>query len=224
MRVDVQVAAMTPCLFFVKMDLANLLGQVPMLGSAMADEHVAALHQLLERQAYRKPYDQELCPLLLSLAALAKASPAARAALKARLFTALADPRSPASQALAAAQAAEDAAIASAEAAAATAAASDAAAAAPVATPVSRNIDPPLIDGEAPTSLRRQLFKLVLSVNASVKHHVSDYLWELCDASSHEYIRLTGFGNAIGLLAERGLPGFTGIAERAINLDAMKKP
>lgn len=34
-----------------------------------------------------------------------------------------------------------------------------------------------------------------------------------------EYIRLTGFGNAVGLLAEKGLPGFSMLKEKAVNID-----
>eukprot|EP00466_Bigelowiella_natans_P020931 jgi/Bigna1/71855/fgenesh1_pg.17_\ len=36
---------------------------------------------------------------------------------------------------------------------------------------------------------------------------------------SAEYIRLCGFGSAAGLLAEKGLPGFENISQRAISLD-----
>ena len=49
--------------------------------------------------------------------------------------------------------------------------------------------------------------------------HSFDCCHVLCAAS--EFIRLCGFGNAIGLLAEKGLPGFTGLTQQAVSLDAL---
>jgi hypothetical protein len=41
--------------------------------------------------------------------------------------------------------------------------------------------------------------------------------------SAAEYIRLCGFGNAVGLLAEKGLPGFGMLRQKSVDVDAVIK-
>jgi len=68
-------------------------------------------------------------------------------------------------------------------------------------------------------TLRYILISYMTSFDVTFKSCISEFLWQLCDSKKYELIRLTGFGNAIGLLASKGLPGFTGLTENAINLD-----
>jgi hypothetical protein len=42
-------------------------------------------------------------------------------------------------------------------------------------------------------------------------------------STASEYIRLLGFGHAVGLLAEKGLPGFGALTQRAVNIDDVMK-
>ncbi|XXQ39651.1 Ataxin-10 domain-containing protein [Plasmodiophora brassicae] len=48
----------------------------------------------------------------------------------------------------------------------------------------------------------------ITTFNPSLKRAVSEFLFTICGKQPGEYIRLVGFGNAIGLLAEMQLPGF----------------
>jgi len=68
-------------------------------------------------------------------------------------------------------------------------------------------------------SLRYILTSYMTSFDMQLKSVVSEFLWQLCGCKKYELIRLTGFGNAVGLLAAKGLPGFTGLTDNAINLD-----
>lgn len=68
-------------------------------------------------------------------------------------------------------------------------------------------------------TLRYNLTQHMTSFDMTFKSVVSEFLWQLCNKKKYELIRLTGFGNAVGLLAAKGLPGFTGLTDRAINLD-----
>eukprot|EP01083_Nonionella_stella_P084217 233087_1 len=88
--------------------------------------------------------------------------------------------------------------------------------------------DPPM---EAPKSdyeseLRDKLIEHITTYQMTLKTTVSDFLFALCYDESPEYILRVGFGNAVGLMAEKGFPGFENISQRAIGLDelvAMKK-
>ena len=72
-----------------------------------------------------------------------------------------------------------------------------------------------------PLSLRSLLLPYCTSIKFRVKAAVSELLFQLCDAQANDFIRLCGLGNAIGLLAEKGLPGFTGLTQQALSLDAL---
>lgn len=80
----------------------------------------------------------------------------------------------------------------------------------------------PKLDTEVGT-LREILLRCIISLQMTLKMVVSEFLYELCDQDTHEYIRLTGFGNAVGLLAEKGLPGFAGLKQQAHNLEDVLK-
>jgi len=80
----------------------------------------------------------------------------------------------------------------------------------------------PKLDTEAGT-LREILLRCIISLQMTLKMVVSEFLYELADQDTHEYIRLTGFGNAVGLLAEKGLPGFAGLKQQAHNLEDVLK-
>jgi len=70
-----------------------------------------------------------------------------------------------------------------------------------------------------PLSLRALLLPHCTTIKYRIKRCVGELLFTLCDEQSNEFIRLCGFGNAIGLLAEKGLPGFTGLTQQALSLD-----
>jgi hypothetical protein len=175
------------CLMSVKLDLLNLLPLRPscLVSPVLCEQHFAALYEILEFQAFRKPIDG-FAPVCLSLAAVAKSAPsAARQYLKRAIFTVLADPNNPL-------QAGDEA---------------------------KNAIDPAPIPGESAASLRRTLLKFFVSGNATVRHHATELVWQLCEENTAEFIRLAGFGNAAGLLSERGMPGFGFLGQAAVNLD-----
>mmetsp|Transcript_5235 Transcript_5235/g.8784 ORF Transcript_5235/g.8784 Transcript_5235/m.8784 type:complete len:100 (+) Transcript_5235:1978-2277(+) len=72
---------------------------------------------------------------------------------------------------------------------------------------------------EGEWDLRSILTKHVCSFSMDLKRCLSELLFILSGEDSAEYIRLCGFGSAAGLLAEKGLPGFENISQRAISLD-----
>lgn len=74
-----------------------------------------------------------------------------------------------------------------------------------------------------PRSLRTLLLKTVLTLRVTLKSSVSEFLYNLCEKDTHEYIRLCGFGCAVGLLADKGLPGFAGLAQQAVDMDKLMK-
>jgi hypothetical protein len=76
-------------------------------------------------------------------------------------------------------------------------------------------------DGSQKFSLRKSLLDLITSMDWNVKQLVSDFLFDVCGQQSDEYIRLTGFGNAVALLTEKGLPGFTSISSKTLTLEDM---
>jgi len=68
---------------------------------------------------------------------------------------------------------------------------------------------PPLKDvltrPEKGTTLRNKLVKLMTNANLKVKGAVANFLFVLCKESIQRLIKYTGYGNAAGLLANRGL-------------------
>lgn len=73
-------------------------------------------------------------------------------------------------------------------------------------------------------SLKSLILQWIITLNFSLKQNVSEFLYRVCDEDTSEYIRLLGFGNAIGLLAEKGLPGFANMLQsKPIDMDAVLK-
>jgi len=70
-----------------------------------------------------------------------------------------------------------------------------------------------------PHSLRAQLVQYITSYRINLKSVVSEFFWILANKESQEYMRLLGLGNAVGLLADKGLPGFAGLSQNAIDID-----
>uniref|UniRef100_A0A665WCQ4 Synembryn n=1 Tax=Echeneis naucrates TaxID=173247 RepID=A0A665WCQ4_ECHNA len=70
---------------------------------------------------------------------------------------------------------------------------------------------PPLRDvknrPEVGSSLRNKLVRLMTNIDTSVKDCAAEFLFVLCKESVSRFIKYTGYGNAAGLLAARGLLG-----------------
>ena len=66
----------------------------------------------------------------------------------------------------------------------------------------SNNINP--IDAPQGT-IRWRLIKLMTWTESNVKRCASELLWTLCDGNSKEFVKRTGFGNAVHMLGIRGL-------------------
>lgn len=68
---------------------------------------------------------------------------------------------------------------------------------------------PPLKDvkhrPEEGIAIRNRLVKLMTNPNTDVKEMVADFLFFLCKENVQRLIKYTGYGNAAGLLANRGL-------------------
>ncbi|KAG8006650.1 Synembryn-A [Nibea albiflora] len=68
---------------------------------------------------------------------------------------------------------------------------------------------PPLRDvairPEQDTTLRGQLVRLMTHVDTDVKHCAAELLFVLCKENVSRFVKYTGYGNAAGLLAARGL-------------------
>ncbi|KAK2832733.1 hypothetical protein Q5P01_016622 [Channa striata] len=58
---------------------------------------------------------------------------------------------------------------------------------------------------EQDTSLRGQLVRLMTHVDTDVKHCAAELLFVLCKENVSRFVKYTGYGNAAGLLAARGL-------------------
>jgi len=76
-------------------------------------------------------------------------------------------------------------------------------------------------DGEE--TIKNLLIKHCTSVNYSVKRTVAEFLFALCGDDQKEMIRLCGLGNAIGIFVDKGIPGFVGAADNAMDLDKITK-
>ncbi|XP_067875857.1 synembryn-A-like isoform X2 [Heterodontus francisci] len=70
---------------------------------------------------------------------------------------------------------------------------------------------PPLRDvknrPEVGEALRNKLVRLMTHVNTDVKHCAAEFLFVLCKENVSRFVKYTGYGNAAGLLAARGLLG-----------------
>ncbi|XP_031420179.1 synembryn-A isoform X2 [Clupea harengus] len=68
---------------------------------------------------------------------------------------------------------------------------------------------PPLRDvmtrPEVGNTLRNKLVRLMTHIDTDVKHCAAEFLFVLCKESVSRFIKYTGYGNAAGLLAARGL-------------------
>ncbi|XP_048113362.1 synembryn-A isoform X1 [Alosa alosa] len=68
---------------------------------------------------------------------------------------------------------------------------------------------PPLRDvktrPEVGNKLRNKLVRLMTHIDTDVKHCAAEFLFVLCKESVSRFIKYTGYGNAAGLLAARGL-------------------
>lgn len=74
-----------------------------------------------------------------------------------------------------------------------------------------------------PLSLKSLVLQWIITLNFNLKQNVSEFLYRVCSEDTSEYIRLLGFGNAVGLLAEKGLPGFGALKQQAVNMDDVIK-
>jgi hypothetical protein len=63
-------------------------------------------------------------------------------------------------------------------------------------------------------TLGNRLVKFMSSFNQSLQYVITELLFQLCGEEADMLIRLTGFGNAAGLLAMRGLYGMGGVNQR----------
>ncbi|XP_071761311.1 chaperone Ric-8A [Centroberyx gerrardi] len=74
-----------------------------------------------------------------------------------------------------------------------------------------QQILPPLRDfalrPEQDTTLRGRLVRLMTHVDTDVKHCAAELLFVLCKENVSRFVKYTGYGNAAGLLASRGLLG-----------------
>ncbi|XP_069461304.1 synembryn-A isoform X2 [Ambystoma mexicanum] len=68
---------------------------------------------------------------------------------------------------------------------------------------------PPLRDvrnrPEVGNTIRNKLVRLMTHVDTDVKHCAADFLFVLCKENVSRFVKYTGYGNAAGLLAARGL-------------------
>ncbi|XP_077062313.1 chaperone Ric-8A [Siphateles boraxobius] len=74
-----------------------------------------------------------------------------------------------------------------------------------------QQILPPLRDAsikpEKGNTLRNRLVRLMTSLDTELKHCAADLLFVLCKENVRRFVKYTGYGNAAGLLATRGLLG-----------------
>lgn len=69
--------------------------------------------------------------------------------------------------------------------------------------------------------IRKFLLDNITTADGNLKTSIEEFLWLLCHSESSEYIAQVGFGNAAGLLAAKGLPGFAYLKEQAIDIDQL---
>ncbi|KAN0028109.1 hypothetical protein ACTFIV_009940 [Dictyostelium citrinum] len=74
--------------------------------------------------------------------------------------------------------------------------------------PLSVGIEPP--EEVKKTGISSKLIPFMTGSDIGLKHFVSEYFFMICDEDANEVCRLTGFGNAAGLLVTRGLMSLGG--------------
>eukprot|EP00808_Paulinella_micropora_P021626 g71109.t1 len=74
-----------------------------------------------------------------------------------------------------------------------------------------------------PWSLRFLLSEHITSFDSVIKDLVCEFLFQLAEESAEEYMRLVGIGYGVGLMAQKGVPGFANLTKNAINLDDLAK-
>ncbi|EGC28888.1 hypothetical protein DICPUDRAFT_43649 [Dictyostelium purpureum] len=74
--------------------------------------------------------------------------------------------------------------------------------------PLSVGIEPP--EEVKTTGVSSKLIPFMTGNDIGLKHFVSEYFFMICDEDANEVCRLTGFGNAAGLLVTRGLMSLGG--------------
>eukprot|EP00475_Leptophrys_vorax_P009831 TRINITY_DN1651_c0_g1_i1.p1 TRINITY_DN1651_c0_g1~~TRINITY_DN1651_c0_g1_i1.p1 ORF type:complete len:173 (-),score=53.17 TRINITY_DN1651_c0_g1_i1:46-564(-) len=67
-----------------------------------------------------------------------------------------------------------------------------------------------------PNSTKTILIKHILSFHTTLKYAATEFFYALAQHDSTEYIRLVGLGSAAGLLAEKGMPGFSFLGARHV--------
>eukprot|EP01133_Synstelium_polycarpum_P017197 gene17197-20492_t len=74
--------------------------------------------------------------------------------------------------------------------------------------PLSVTIEPP--KDAITQGISSKLIPLMTSADIGLKHFVSEYFYYVCDEDANEVCRLTGYGNAAGLLVTKGLMSLGG--------------
>lgn len=72
-----------------------------------------------------------------------------------------------------------------------------------------------------PSWLKGRMLATLTSFSMHLKTAVEELLWKLCCEDSSDFIRLAGFGSAVGLLANKGMPGFAHLSQNAIDIDEL---
>ncbi|XP_068610590.1 synembryn-A [Brachionichthys hirsutus] len=79
---------------------------------------------------------------------------------------------------------------------------------------IRKHILPPLRDAshrpEEGSTLKSRLIRLMTHLDTEVKHCAADLIFVLCKENVSRFVKYTGYGNAAGLLATRGLLGGQG--------------
>jgi len=70
------------------------------------------------------------------------------------------------------------------------------------------SVEPPPEVTQHKNSLGAKLIKHMTSLTFAFKYYVNEFIYQLCDEDANEFMKLTGIGNAAGLLSMRGLFGF----------------
>ncbi|XP_026207928.1 synembryn-A [Anabas testudineus] len=87
---------------------------------------------------------------------------------------------------------------------------------------IRKHILPPLRDvsqrPEEGTTVKSRLIRLMTHLDTDLKHCAADLIFVLCKENVRRFVKYTGYGNAAGLLATRGLLG--GQGSRTSNSDA----
>lgn len=74
-----------------------------------------------------------------------------------------------------------------------------------------------------PSWCKAVIVACMTSFSMHLKPAAEEMIWAMVGEQSNEFIRLLGFGNAVGLLANKGLPGFAHLSQNAIDLDELMR-